>query len=263
MSEEHRDADELINRIKGFWDERAEHFSGNIAAATNDPLIKKLELAALERVLDTSVDVLEAGCGNGTNLLSLASRMKGRLYGFDYSEAMIRAAEEAALENGVAENLEFSIGDVRGDLSHLGRFRQIFTDRCLINLPTHELQVEAALNLATRLEEGGHLILIECAQQPLERLNRLRALVDLEPIPEHWHNHYIDEDRFLGEVSSKLELKEVDAFSSLYYVISRVFNAKLTPEGEKPDYMAEINQISCRLPSIGDYGPHKLYLFER
>jgi len=263
MDTENTEIAGLTKKIHGFWEERAEKFRGNFEAVTNDPLIKELELGALEKVVDPAADLLEAGCGNGANVISLASRVEGHLYGFDYSEQMIQAAQSGSEINGVAGRIHFSVGDVLGDLSHFPKFSQLFTDRCLINLPSHELQVQAALNLAERVEEGGHLIFIECARQPLENLNQLRSSVGLAPIPEHWHNLYIDEDRFLADVGNRLRLEKVDSFSSLYYVASRVFNAKLTPEGEKPDYLADINKVSCQLPSFGDYGPHKLYLFKK
>ena len=91
----------------------------------------------------------------------------------------------------------------------------------------------------------------------------MRVKVGLEPISYHWHNLYLDEKAFLEQIPSNLELVRIEKFSSLYYLISRVFNAKLTPDGERPSYLAEINKIAAQLPSVGDFGPHKLFLFKK
>ena len=55
----------------------------------------------------------------------------------------------------------------------------------------------------------------------------------------------------------------IDSFASLYFVISRVFNAKMTPPGQAPDYLAEVNRIAAALPSFGDHAPLKLFLIEK
>jgi hypothetical protein len=73
----------------------------------------------------------------------------------------------------------------------------------------------------------------------------------------------LDEPKFLERLPTSLELIATKKISSLYYVISRVFNAKLMPEGQSPDYLADINKISSALPSIGDYGPHKLFVLKK
>jgi hypothetical protein len=88
-------------------------------------------------------------------------------------------------------------------------------------------------------------------------------MVGLPSISYHWHNCYLDEDAFLAGIPPNLELVKVDPFASLYFVISRVLNAKLTPAGQPPDYLSEINKIAAQLPSFGDQGPLKLFVFEK
>ena len=252
-----------IDRIRAFWNEQAETHCTGLAATTPDPLLKKLEIDALRRALDPDLDTLEVGCGNGYNILELLKTFRGQLVGVDYASAMVGAAKKALASFDAGDRVEFYVADVLEDLEFLGKFPQIFTDRCLINLPSLDLQIQALKNLENLLLPGGRLALIECTQQSQERLNDLRGKVGLEPIPYHWHNLYLDEDEFLIRIPETLKHVGTDQFSSLYYVISRVFNAKLTPKGQEPDYLAEINQIAWELPSFGDYGPHKLFLFEK
>jgi SAM-dependent methyltransferase len=256
---------ERIEAIKGFWNDQAQAHGADLAATTPDPIAKDLEVAALMRHLDPNKDTLEIGCGNGTNIFRLADHLGKRILGIDYAEHMVEAANEALQARSPEDRarIRFAVGDITESLERLGCFPQIFTVRCLINLPTLDHQLAALGNVAAILEEGGRLVVIESVRQGQERMNALRAAVGLDPIPYHWHNCYLDEDAFLGRVPASLRLVEIDPFASLYFVISRVFNAKLTPPGQPPDYLAPINKIAGRLPSIGDHGPLKLFVFEK
>jgi SAM-dependent methyltransferase len=255
---------ERIEAVKGFWNEQAQQHSVDLAATTPDPIAKDLEIKVLLRHLDPQRDTLEVGCGNGTNILRLAGHLRGRILGIDYAERMVEAARLAlaTCPGNEAGRIRFDGGDILQSLARFGRFPQIFTVRCLINLPTLEHQLAALANLASALVPGGRLILIESVRQGQERMNALREAVGLAPIPYHWHNCYLDQEAFLARIPPRLKLVEIDPFASLYFVVSRVFNAKLTPPGQSPDYLAEINKIAAELPSIGDHGPLKLFLFE-
>lgn len=255
--------DRRIESIREFWNSQAREHQTDLAATTPDPLAKDLEIAALVRHLDPGRDTLEVGCGNGVNILRLLAHLRGRVVGVDYSEGMIEAAQKALDGHPKAGRVRFAVADILRNLESLGTFPQIFTARCLINLPSLELQVKAVESLSGVLEPGGRLVLIESVKQGQERLNDLREIVGLQRIPNHWHNLYLDEPEFLARIPRGLRHVATDNFASLYFVISRVFNAKLTPEGEEPDYLAEINRIAARLPSFGDCGPLKLFLFEK
>jgi len=102
--------------------------------------------------------------------------------------------------------VRFHVGDIFGDLRGLGEFQQIFTNRCLINLPELDLQIQAVENLASLLGQDGQLVLLECSQQAQQRLNELRETVGLYPINYHWHNLHLDEPKFLERLPTSLEL---------------------------------------------------------
>lgn len=256
---------ERMAEVKEFWNDQAREHGTGLSATTPDPIAKELEVAALMRHLDPQLDTLEIGCGNGANIFRLVAHLRGCILGIDYAKDMIAAACASCAKNFAPEDdrISFKSGDIMEDLGTFGKFSQIFTVRCLINLPTLEHQLQAVRNIAGILEPGGRLVLIESVRQGQETLNSLRLAVGLEPISYHWHNLYMDQDAFLAGVPEDLQLIEIDNFASLYFVISRVFNAKLTPPGTTPDYRAPINEIAAQLPSIGDHGPLKLFLFEK
>lgn len=249
--------------IKAFWDNQAKVHRSEGAAVSHDPLAKKLEIAALIRHLDPHLATLEMGCGNGANIYGLLDFLKKRIVGLDYSEVMIETCRNVAKNSPAAGRIQLDVASILDDLEPYGHFPQIFTCRCLINLPSLDLQLKAVENLSSILEPGGNLVLIESVQQGQEQINAFRQLLGLPVIPYHWHNLYLDEPAFLDGIPASLELVEIDNFASLYFLISRVFNAKLTLPGEDPDYFSEINKIAVQLPSFGDCAPLKLFQFRK
>ncbi len=259
------DPAERMTAVKGFWNEQARKHGTGLAATTPDPIAKDLEIGALKRHLDPALDTLEIGCGNGTDILRLLDHLRGRVVGIDYAEDMIEAAKKSVAELAPADRdrVAVDVGDIMKDLAPLGRYSQIFTVRCLINLPSLDHQLQAVRNIDAILNPGGRLVLVESTRQGQERLNAMREAVGLAPIAYHWHNLYLDQYAFLAGLPKHLKLVEIDSFASLYFVISRVFNAKMTPAGQAPDYLSEINTIAGQLPSVGDCAPLKLFAIEK
>ena len=252
-----------LQRIKEYWDQRAAAHGTSDSAVNNDPFAKQLELRAIEEAVVPTLPLLELGCGNGQNLFHLAKYFAAPLVGVDYSENMIASAKRMHVENPTKANLSFHVGDILSDLSHLGKFDQILTVRCIINLPTAEQQLAAVSNLGSLLNDGGRLFLVENFSQPLNNLNGVRARFGLEPIKTHWHNRYLDEPHLIDGVQSDFEIEKIVNFSSTYYLLSRVVNALLTPAGQKPDYFSRLNEIARDLPGLGDYGPNKMFILKR
>ena len=84
----------------------------------------------------------------------------------------------------------------------------------------------------------------------------------LPEILERWHNNYIDEEMFFPKITEYFQLREVVSYQSTYFLLSRTLNALLTPEGEEIDYLSKLNQLSRKLPSLGDYSPAKLFILK-
>ncbi|WP_455392512.1 class I SAM-dependent methyltransferase [[Eubacterium] cellulosolvens] len=57
--------------------------------------------------------VLDLGCGNGRNIVYLASINRGfRIIGLDFSERMLRIAKNKINDQGLKEHVEFILGDI-------------------------------------------------------------------------------------------------------------------------------------------------------
>jgi SAM-dependent methyltransferase len=149
------EGDVRIEEIRNFWDDQARLHREELAATTPDPLAKELELQAIQKALDPALDVLEVGCGNGYNLFRLSGWFRSRLVGIDFAQHMIDAARQAASRREDRARFSFHVRSVLDDLEFLGEFSQIFTDRCLINLPSHQLQVEAVENLCASCDRAA------------------------------------------------------------------------------------------------------------
>jgi SAM-dependent methyltransferase len=247
-------------QIVSFWDSVAKPYHDTETEEVNaspDILCKELELDALCRVLNPDLDTIEIGCGNGHNLFKLQETFTGPLTGLDISFQMIKHARSRN------SDIDFIAGDILTDLQFGHTFSQIFSVRCLINIQPFNNQLHALSQITALANVGGVIALIEPTLQSLNQLNELREVVGLEEIELRWHNLYLDEEQFLDNLPDDLELEYIDRFSSTYYLASRIFNAIATPKGESPDYRSAINQAGRLLPSFGDFGPHKMFVFRK
>lgn len=232
-----------------------------------DSILKGMEINSICLYLGDGAKVLDIGCGNGYSTIEFARRFpKMHLLGIDYSEKMIEIANEMlkAESKEVQKRIRFEVRDILNLRLPKESFDIVTTDRCLINLPTKEAQQQALQNIYTLLKAGSVYVMCEDTQQGLARINELRKITGLSEIATRWHNLYIDENWFFSVSRRYFSLVETNNFSSLYYIASRVFNAKLAAsEGKQPDYHHPINQIAARLPSIGDYGPLKIFVLKK
>jgi hypothetical protein len=97
----------------------------------------------------------------------------------------------------------------------------------------------------------------------MDAINRARARVDLPAIrpPYSWHRYLRDEDLEKVECLRMLGWEE---FSSTYYFLSRVVNAKLAADqNEQPDYDSPINRMALDLPSFGPWSQTRLWIWEK
>lgn len=251
--------------IKKFWDDQAKQYQQEGLATSPDMIDREMEINAIAKYIKNGSSVLDIGCGNGYSTIKFAQKFnKIKIKGIDYSEEMIRQAKASLekLDGGLAKRISFDVGDVL-KMDFEEKFNIITTDRCLINLINFNQQKKAIKNIAGLLKSGGLYIMCENTLEGLGKINSLRKIVGLSEIPVRWHNLYFREKALVGFLKGYFKIIEIDNFESLYYIASRVFNAKLTPEGQKPDYNAKINKIAAQLPSVGDYGPTKVFVLRK
>src|SRR5262249_2385073 len=92
---------------KAHWQSLGLRDGTDLQATTMTATIKRLEVDALRRTIDqalvnkTSAHILEAGCGNGQNLVPLASMFpRCTFQGFDIVPEMVEAARKNVAEAG-------------------------------------------------------------------------------------------------------------------------------------------------------------------
>lgn len=182
--------------------------------------MRELEVAFVERYLAANQRAADVGCGDGRATRRYAQKVASML-GIERSEHLRAIAfDEQAAEP--IPNLEFAAGDILDLSDYAGAFDVVITERVLINLPSWEHQRQALDQIARALKTGGHYVMLENTNDGDEALNRVREAVGLKPIPQHWHNLFLDWDAFASHVPSAFELVERRGFS-LYYVLTRVY----------------------------------------
>jgi SAM-dependent methyltransferase len=262
---------EKINEIKRYWEDKAEEYETRPQATTSDYWVRQVEIRHLtEEILkygSQGCGILDIGCGNGYSTIELVKRLPScRFIGVDYAPRMIRYANEAkaGLSNALKERLTFFVDDV---LSLEGDYKDVevvITDRCLINLPSFELQKQAISSIARILPKGARCLLAENFMEGHNNFNRLRKSIGLKEIPVRWHNLFFNESSFEEAVADYFDIVEVRNISSLYYLATRVIYSKVCSlENREPDYDNIIYQVGAELPVEGDYGPIKLAILNR
>ncbi|ABE62031.1 Methyltransferase type 11 [Nitrobacter hamburgensis X14] len=213
-------------QVRAHWRDWASKFGTALGATTRTGTAKMLEIDALARRMsaiglgDAPAHVLEVGCGNGLNCFGLAAQFpRMQLDGIDYTAEMIDAAREAAVANGFQDRSSFRIGnalELSAASGLLAQYDVVFTDRCLINIESVELQMRAITDLAARVREGGHLIMIENSMATYDRQNHCRTLLDMPARTPAEFNLFFDETRILPHLKTLGFEVEIEDFISLH-----------------------------------------------
>jgi ubiquinone/menaquinone biosynthesis C-methylase UbiE len=271
-----------LHQIKEHWTNLAAQFETNLKATTHTGTIKKLEVHALYQAflragigITQSADVLEVGCGNGYNCLSLSELFpQCRFTGLDYVPAMIDSALKLQAAGGAKySRISFSTGDVLKlpeNTEVKPEFDIVFTDRCLINLNTAELQLNAFNQLVRKVKSGGHLIILENSAQNYERQNDAREAVGLARRVPAAYNRFIDDAAFLSHAEKSMRLVDINEFGSLHDIVLYI----LVPmtNGGVVDYAHPLVKAATDLSigisdkyknAFGNFGQNRLFLFEK
>jgi len=98
-------------------------------------------------------------------------------------------------------------------------------------------------------------------------LNQFRREWNLPDISIPSFNKYIDQDQLIESVSDILDIIEIKNFTSTYYIGTRVLKPLLINAlGQNIDVAdpdMEWNRWFSQLPSWGDYGTQKLFVFRK
>ena len=210
-----------LNEIEQHWKNWAEEFKLDIRATTKTQTIKDLEISSLYRAFkktpyfsQNNCEVLEVGCGNGHNCFSLTNLIPNfNFTGVDFISEMITSANKIKNSNEIFSEIKFFQGNIltlNENTNLEDKYSIIFTNRCLINLNTHELQVKALEQLYDKVADGGYIILIENIEQSYSKQNKLREYVGLDKRTPDKFNLFIDESHFVEYAKQKLSLQYVE-----------------------------------------------------
>jgi trans-aconitate methyltransferase len=160
--------------------------------------------------------VMDIGCGDARTTARLATEFEGvKFVGGDYSESMVRNAQRN-IDSAEIDNLSVMLCDVTQPLPKQ-QMDMIYSTRCLINLPTWELQQTAVNNVADALVVGGLYVMIENFVEGQENFNAIRRNFELPEIPVREHNLFFNRANLMDFVSTFFETVEEVNISSTYY----------------------------------------------
>ncbi|MGZ4416284.1 MAG: class I SAM-dependent methyltransferase [Gaiellaceae bacterium] len=174
----------------------------------------------VSQYLDADQDIADVGCGDGRATRRYATLVRSCV-GIERSDHL-RGIALAELEAEPLSNLDFRAGDILDLGEHAGAFDLVVTERVLINLPSWEDQQRAIEQIHGALRPGGTYVMLENTEDGDRALNDLRTRVGLKPIPQHWHNLFLDWDAFTAFVEPRFDILERRGFS-LYYFLTRVY----------------------------------------
>lgn len=251
--------------VKDYWEKRAEEHRISPEATTKDYYLRVKEINSLsdsiEKLLQSKDinSIADIGCGNGFTLIELAKIYPDiSFYGFDYSESMIKFANSMKSDLGL-NNVQFKLFDLLSD-NFDKKYSLIYTVRCLINLPSWELQKIAIKKIYAGLNIGGTFIMIENFTDGQDNFNNLRKEFGLTEIPVRFHNLFFERNSYEGYISTFFKNWDCENISSLYYIISRIVYSKICSENDlEPDYYDIHHKVGCELPNLGNYGPTCMY----
>lgn len=268
--------------IYDHWTSWAREHGEAIEATTRTQSAKSIELSALTSALarytaieSQSTSVLEVGCGNGVNCVSLASSFShSRIFGFDFVPEMVEHACSSAQSAKVNERCTFLVGDALQletieDLPDA--FDIAFTVRCLINLESDSNQQKALKSIANRVVSGGYIFLIENSQQSYARQNDLRENLGLDARTPASFNHFIDEESFLDFAATcGLTLECIVDISSLHDIVLYALLPSVSDGAI--DYKHPLVQAATQLEianhtklnsPFGGFGQNRLFIFHK
>lgn len=254
-----------FDQVKKYWDNRSQKHGRSAQATTNDYYMREIEIRCLTSAISEfskgkeNFTVADIGCGNGYSTIKLAKKYpEVHFNGFDYSENMICFAKEIQ-EQEVIPNVAFYVLDITKDPIP-GIYDFVFTDRCLINLPSYKLQLFAIKKIHNVLKNNGVFVLIENFIDGHNNFNKLRKKFGLKEINIREHNLFFDKNKLEPFLNTLFKSIEFINISSQYYIGSRIVYSKICADEKiEPDYFDVHHKMSSKLPFIGNYGPTGMY----
>ena len=226
---------------------KMDHAREKILAYWNDPDVESMydknllnaEIELIKGRLSPNCKILDAGCGEGEGTLAYSGLPGAIVHAIDFSDTRLAMARKRLRDrnNVVLRKMDF-LGKIDCD----NDYDFIISQRFMINLPGWPLQQRVLLELMSRLNSGGRLIMLEGSRQENNALNELRASVGQNPILEQWYNVFFDDDiliRFME--SNNYRLIEQDGLGT-YFMLTRGIRPVLD---STLDWDCEFNRLAA------------------
>jgi SAM-dependent methyltransferase len=236
------------DHILAYWESQGVEHNDSHWASWGDNWAIDLEVETIGKHLKDGDHVLDVGCANGfSSLKQFEKHRLASVTGVDFAASMIAAANRTKAKLGLDDKVSFAEGDVRSLAFADSSFDAVYTTRVLINLPTWEEQQQGIRECLRVTKPGGKVILSEGFWEPLMLLNALRALTQLPPLVEHDFNRYLKRSSLEAFLAERGLEWQVEDFSSVYYLGSRLVRELVTDPSAYPGYTNPINKIFYEL----------------
>ena len=237
---------------------------GSCRATLGEVAVRKGEIRAISKYLQSGLTIVDLGCGNGYSTIEWAKKHDSRFVGIDYVPEMVDRATESLVQVRfpLKGEIQFQVGDVTALTLDDDSFDIAITERCLQNLPSFELQISTIEGISRILRKNGLFLMLECSRPAVVKINRVRAMVGLAPIEvEPWHNLFFDDDELVDSVHkrTRLALVKVDHFASNYMFFTRLFPGWVATIVRK----TKLEKVLWRLPQIGSWGYFRLFVWRK
>lgn len=253
-----------FDEVRKYWEERASRNS-SAQSTTRDYYLRDIEFRTIKAQIEqyNPRTVMDVGCGDAWTTARLAAQFNEvKFIGVDYSKAMLENAQVNISRMGI-NNVHVMLCDVNKPLP-LQEMDMAYSTRCLINLPSWELQQAAIRNIATSLKGGGLYLMIENFIESHDNFNQVRREFGLAEIPVRDHNLFFNRVKLLEFASSFFEILNEVNISSTYYLVSRIIYSKICQDnGAIPDYFDVHHELASKLPFCGEYGPVRMICMRR
>jgi len=128
-------------------------------AANAIPCVKQWKPMILDELrLQPGMNVLDIGCGQGSDAFDLAARVgaTGHVTGVDFSESLLAEANRRAVGKNLS--ISFEVGDAQALRFADGSFDAVRTERMLMHVPDAQ---KALSEMARVLRRGGRMAVLD------------------------------------------------------------------------------------------------------
>jgi ubiquinone/menaquinone biosynthesis C-methylase UbiE len=258
-----------LDEIRNYWTQQALRYGDSVSASWSDYRVVDMEIKHIVRRLNDGDRVLDIGCGNGFSTVQFAYHRNIKIRGLDYIPELIEQAKIrlSNLSFPLCGQVEFDVDDITSLKEPQMSFDKIIVVRVIINLGDWDQQLKGLRECARILKPGGLLLLSEATVQGWQNINKLRNEWGLPGLSIPPFNLYLDQEMVVEALKKDFGVIEIINFSSTYYVGTRVLKPLLVKALEAnidiADPNMEWNRWFSQLPSWGDYGIQKLFVFQK